>query len=63
MTAKINLIGQPPSLQFNKDSIVTFKIIAGPASSTGPTDLPLFKATTYVVLLASIQPRARSRAR
>jgi hypothetical protein len=49
MSAKTTLIGQPQSLQINKDGIVTFKIIAGPASNTTPKGLPLFKATTYVV--------------
>jgi len=49
MTAKITLIGQPQGLQTSKDGIVTFKIIAGPASNTAPKGLTLFKAVTYVV--------------
>ena len=31
------------------DGVATFRIVAGPASSTAPKGLPLFKATTYVV--------------
>lgn len=48
MSAKVNLVGQPQGLRIEK-GLVTFKIITGPASSTAPKGLPLFKATTYVV--------------
>jgi hypothetical protein len=49
MTAKVTLIGQPQSLCMEKDGVVTFCIVTGPASNTAPKGLPLFKATTYVV--------------
>ena len=42
-------MGQPQGLQTGKDGIVTFKIVAGPASNTAPKGLTLFKAVTYVV--------------
>ena len=48
MTAKLTFIGQPQGLLI-LDGVATFRIIAGPASSTAPKGLPLFKATTYVV--------------
>ncbi|MBN1890868.1 MAG: hypothetical protein JW850_22930 [Thermoflexales bacterium] len=48
MSAKINLIGQPQELRV-KDNIVTFKIVAGPASNSAPKGLPMFKPSTYVV--------------
>ena len=48
MSAKITLIGQPQDLRVEKD-LVTFKIIASPASNSAPKGLTLFKAVTYVV--------------
>jgi hypothetical protein len=48
MSAKISLIGQPQELH-SKGNIVTFKIVTGPASSSAPKGLVLFKPSTYVV--------------
>jgi hypothetical protein len=48
MSVKVNLTGQPQGLRIEKD-IATFKIVAGPASSTAPKGLPMFRAVTYVV--------------
>ena len=48
MTAKLTLIGQPQHLQV-KNGIASFSIITGPASSTAPKGLTLFKAVTYRV--------------
>ncbi len=48
MTAKLTLIGQPQHLQV-KNGIVSFSITTGPASSTAPKGLALFKSATYRV--------------
>jgi hypothetical protein len=56
MTAKITLIGPPQGLRIEKD-IATFKLITGPASSTAPKGLPIFKATTYLVQCSQKQYR------
>ncbi len=48
MSAKITLVGHPEALQISQ-GIVSFRIVAGPASNTAPKGLPLFRATTYVV--------------
>jgi hypothetical protein len=48
LIAKLTLIGQPQELAI-VDGVATFRIVAGPASSTAPKGLPLFTATTYVV--------------
>ena len=48
MTAKLTLIGQPQHPQF-KNGIVSFTITTGPASSTAPKGLTLFKSVTYRV--------------
>ncbi len=56
MSAKVNIIGQPQGLRIEKD-IATFKIITGPASSTAPKGLPMFKAATYLVQCSQKQYR------
>jgi hypothetical protein len=56
MSAKVNLSGQPQGIQIGSD-IVTFKIVTGPASSTAPKGLPMFKAVTYVVQCSAKQFR------
>ncbi len=48
MTAKITLIGQPQHIQ-TKNGVVSFTIVTGPASTTAPKGLTLFKAVTYRV--------------
>ncbi|MBN1922477.1 MAG: hypothetical protein JW892_14615 [Anaerolineae bacterium] len=48
MSAKITLVGHPEDLQISQ-SIVSFRIVTGPASNTAPKGLPLFKAATYTV--------------
>ncbi len=48
MTAKLTLIGQPQHPQV-KNGIVSFSITTGPASSTAPKGLTLFKSVTYRV--------------
>ena len=56
MSAKITLVGAPQGLRVEKE-LVTFRIITGPASSTAPKGLPLFKAVTYVVQCSARQYR------
>jgi hypothetical protein len=56
MSAKVNIIGQPQGLRIEHD-IATFKIITGPASSTAPKGLPMFRATTYIVQCSQKQYR------
>jgi len=56
MSAKITLVGSPQGLR-TEESVVTFRIITGPASSTAPKGLPLFKAVTYVVQCTAKQFR------
>ncbi|CAG0981039.1 hypothetical protein ANRL4_01874 [Anaerolineae bacterium] len=48
MSAKITLIGQPQGVQV-KNGIVSFTITTGPASSTAPKGLKLFKSVAYHV--------------
>lgn len=48
MSAKITLVGHPEDLQISQ-SIVSFRIVTGPASNTAPKGLPLFETTTYTV--------------
>ncbi len=60
MSAKIQLIGQPQALHIEKEAI-TFRLITGPASSTAPKGLPMFKASTYMVQCSQKQyKRARA---
>lgn len=62
MSAKIILTGHPEDLQI-KNGIVSFRIVAGPASSTAPKGLPLFKAVPYSVQCSERQyNRARAHA-
>lgn len=48
MSAKITLIGHPEDLRIS-NGVVTCTIVTGPASSTAPKGLTLFKAVTYSV--------------